>query len=334
MSPLARGAVARPVHATAPRAHRRDQLPQLERDALFLTDAGLETMLVFQDGIELPYFAAFDLLRTEAGRARLRRYYDACASMAVQQRVGLVLEAPTWRASPDWGARLGYDLDALAATNRDAIAMLVAVRDAFACADSRMVVSGNLGPRGDGYVADRHMSVGEARDYHAWQIEVFAATVADMISVFTMNYAEEAAGIALAARALQMPLAVSFTLETDGRLPSGQPLAEAIAQVDAVSSSYPAYYAINCAHPEHFAHLFATPALWHQRVRALRANASRRSHAELEASTTLDAGDPEELAGAYRRLRARLPGLCVVGGCCGTDHRHVAAIGRALALSA
>ncbi len=319
-----------PTQPPARTALYRGRLPQLARDALFLTDAGLETMLVFQDGLALPYFAAFDLLRTEAGRARLRRYYEGFASMAVQQRAGLVLEAPTWRASPEWGVKLGYDLDALAAANREAIALLLDTRDAFACAHSPMVVSGNLGPRGDGYVIDKKMSVREAYEYHAWQIGVFAGTAVDMISVFTMNYAEEAAGIALAARAVELPLAVSFTLETDGRLPSGQPLAEAIAQVDAASSAYPAYYMVNCAHPEHFAHLFAAPAPWQQRVRAVRANASRRSHAELESSTTLDAGDPEELGGQYKRLRSVLPQLSVVGGCCGTDHRHVAAIGRAL----
>jgi S-methylmethionine-dependent homocysteine/selenocysteine methylase len=328
MLPLALDA-NEPLPVARPRY--RQQLPHLERDALFLTDAGLETMLVFQDGIDLPHFAAFDLLRTDAGRTRLRRYYEGFATLAVQQRVGLVLEAPTWRASPDWGARLGYDLAALAAVNRDAIALLTTLRDAHACARSPMVVSGNLGPRGDGYVVGQQMSVAEAREYHAWQVGVFALTAADMISVFTMNYAEEAAGIALAARAAELPLAVSFTLETDGRLPSGQPLAEAIAQVDAASSDWPAYYMINCAHPDHFAQLFATAAPWQQRVRGVRANASRRSHAELEASTTLDAGDPEELGGQYRQLRSALPQLSVVGGCCGTDHRHVAAIGRALA---
>lgn len=318
------------VHATAPRANYRHRLPQLEPDAIFLTDAGLETMLVFHDGLELPHFAAFHLLRTDAGRARLRCYYEGFAAMAVQQRLGLVLEAPTWRASPDWGARLGYGRDELAAANRDAIALTVAVRDAFACTCSPMVVSGNLGPRGDGYVVDQQMSVAEASEYHAWQIGVFAATAADMVSVFTMTYAEEAAGIALAARAVELPLAVSFTLETDGRLPSGQPLAEAIAQVDAASSAYPAYYMINCAHPDHFAHLFAKPAPWHRRVRALRANASRRSHAELEASSTLDSGDPDELGSQYGQLRMVMPQLSVLGGCCGTDHRHVAAIGRAI----
>jgi S-methylmethionine-dependent homocysteine/selenocysteine methylase len=260
----------------------------------------------------------------------LRAYYDGFAAMAVQQRAGLVLEAPTWRASPDWGARLGYDRATLAQVNRLAVDLMCAVRAAHACAGSPMVVSGNLGPRGDGYLPGAMMSSAEARDYHAWQVGVFADTVVDMVSVSTMNYAEEAAGIALAARAAGVPLAVSFTLETDGRLPSGQSLAEAIAQVDAASSAYPAYYMINCAHPAHFDHLFGTPQPWHRRIHGLRANASRRSHAELESSTELDAGDPDELGGQYRRLRARLPHLSVVGGCCGTDHRRVAAIGRAL----
>jgi S-methylmethionine-dependent homocysteine/selenocysteine methylase len=174
------------------------------------------------------------------------------------------------------------------------------------------------------------MSVAEAQLYHFEQAAVFAGTDADMIGAFTMNYVEEAVGIALACKALQMPLALSFTVETDGKLPSGQALADAIERVDAESGDYPVYYMINCAHPTHFESVLDELGAKRGRVRGLRANASRRSHAELDSCTDLDAGDPAELGREYRALQGKLPALTVVGGCCGTDHRHVAAIAQAL----
>lgn len=308
----------------------RHRLPQL-RNSLFLTDGGLETTLVFHERVELPYFAAFDLLRSTQGTERLRRYFETYTRIALEHGVGIVLEAPTWRANPDWAAKLGYDAVALADANRRGIGLLLEVREQLETPTTPIVVSGNLGPRGDGYRPDARMSVAQARDYHAPQIETFAATDADMLGAFTMNYVEEAVGIALAARAARMPLALSFTLETDGKLPSGQTLVEAIERVDAESDEHPVYYMINCAHPTHFEGMLDELGAKARRVRGLRANASRRSHAELDASTDLDAGDPVELGGEYRALSRKLPALTVVGGCCGTDHRHVAAIASSLA---
>ena len=307
----------------------RHRLPQLG-DRLFMTDGGLETTLIFHDGIELPLFAAFDLLKDDAGTDRLRRYYQRYSAIAAEHGLGMVLEAPTWRASRDWGAKLGYDAAALDTANRKAIELMSEIRAEFETPDRPMVVSGNLGPRGDGYRPDAKMSIDAARDYHATQIETFAQTAADMIAVFTMNYVEEAAGVAQAARAANMPLAISFTLETDGRLPSGEALGDAIARTDDASGGHPAYYMINCAHPTHFDRMLQDAGPWAERIRGLRANASRRSHAELDESPDLDAGDPDELGGEYRALRPLLRNLAVVGGCCGTDDRHVASICAAL----
>jgi homocysteine S-methyltransferase len=307
----------------------RDRLPQL-RNTLFLTDGGLETTLVFHEKVQLPYFAAFDLLRTEAGTERLRRYFEMYARIALDRGVGIVLEAPTWRANADWAAKLGYDREALADANSTGVGLLLEVRESLETPRTPIVVSGNIGPRGDGYRADARMSVAEARRYHQAQVDTFAGTDADMIGAFTMNYVEEAVGIALACKARAMPLALSFTLETDGKLPSGESLAEAIERVDAETDEYPVYYLINCAHPSHFAGVLDELGSKVRRVRGLRANASRRSHAELDASTDLDDGNPLELGGEYRVLQRKLPALTVVGGCCGTDHRHVAAIADAL----
>jgi S-methylmethionine-dependent homocysteine/selenocysteine methylase len=307
----------------------RHQLPLLAGE-LFLTDGGIETTLVFHDGIELPYFAAFDLLKTAEGTAALRAYFERYARLARTQGLGLVLEAPTWRANRDWAAKLGYDASALAAANRRAIELLLEIRADFATPGTPIVISGNLGPRGDGYRPGETMGVSAARDYHSAQIETFAATDADLVAAFTMNYPQEAMGIALAARAAGMPVVISFTTETDGRLPSGTTLAEAIEATDEASGGHPAYYMINCAHPDHLIPALELGGAWRERVRALRANASRRSHAELDESTDLDIGNPEELGRQYAELRALLPRLTVVGGCCGTDHRHVEAIGSAM----
>jgi S-methylmethionine-dependent homocysteine/selenocysteine methylase len=307
----------------------RNRLPQLE-GPLFLTDGGLETTLIFHDGIDLPAFASFDLLKNAAGLEVLRRYYTRYVGIARSRGVGIVLESPTWRASADWGDRLGYGTDALADANRRGIGLLLEIRAALETRETPIVISGNLGPRGDGYRADARMDADTARDYHAEQIRTFARTDADMVAALTINYVEEAIGIVEAAREAAMPVAISFTLETDGRLPSGDTLARAIERTDAETGGYAAYYMINCAHPAHFEAVLRAGGAWRARIRGLRANASRRSHAELDASTQLDAGDPDELGGQYRALRALLPGLTVAGGCCGTDHRHVDAICREL----
>lgn len=303
----------------------RTHLPQLD-DRLFIADSGMETTLIFHDGIELPYFASFVLLDDDAGRARLRDYFARHIEIARAAGTGIVLETPTWRANPDWGAKLGYDAARLAAVNRAAVAQLAELREALETPATPVVISGNLGPRGDGYVVGRTMSAEAAQAYHAPQIETFAGTAADLVSVFTMTYVEEAIGVVRAAEAAGMPVAVSFTVETDGRLPSGMPLSEAIEAADDATGAYPVYYLINCAHPSHFAHVLEQGGAWRERVRGVRANASKRSHAELDEATELDPGDPDELAHDYRALRALLPKLAVVGGCCGTDHRHIGAV--------
>ena len=305
----------------------RNALPQLG-DALFVTDGGIETALIFNEGFTLPDFAAFDLFRRTGGEAALRRYYGAYVRIAAQFRAGMVLESATWRASTDWGRRLGYNAVQLADVNRKAIHLLEDIRREHR--ELSTVISGCVGPRGDGYNPTHVMSTDEAQAYHREQISVFSHTAADMVSAITMNYVEEAIGIARAAEEAGMPAAISFTLETDGRLPTGQPLQEAIEQVDGATAMYPVYYMLNCAHPEHFQRVLEKP--WARRIRGLRANASRKSHAELNESVELDTGDPAELGEQYSMLkRTLLPGLNVVGGCCGTDHRHVQRIAAACA---
>ena len=303
------------------------RLPQLD-GSLYLTDGGIETALIYNEGIDLPHFAAIDLFRRADGEAALRRYYESYIEIAARFGAGLILESATWRASAEWGARLGFSAEQLAAANRRAVGILEELRSEHR--GLRTVISGCVGPRGDGYQPTSVMTVDEARRYHWAQVSTFAGTTADMVSAITMNYVEEAIGIAQAANDNHLPIAISFTVETDGRLPTGQPLGEAIREVDATTDSYPAYYMLNCAHPEHFREVLRAP--WSARIRGLRANASRKSHAELNEASELDIGDPVELAGDYAELRARrLPRLNVMGGCCGTDHRHVEKIAAACA---
>ena len=306
-------------------ARYRHLLPQLE-DRLFLTDGGIETTLIFHEGLSLPYFAAFDLLKNEDGRELLRKYFRTHASIARQHRAGFVLESATWRASSDWGAKLGYTAETLAEANERAIALLHDLRQELEADETPMVISGCIGPRGDGYKADQRMTAREAEEYHAAQAGIFERAKADLITAITMTYSEEVIGVTRAARAVGMPVAISFTTETDGRLPSGQGLRAAIDQVDEATDRGPAYYMINCAHPSHFASALHSGAPWVKRIRGLRANASIKSHAELDESTELDVGDPRELGAQYRELRRRFKHLNVLGGCCGTDHRHVEAI--------
>ena len=310
------------------RPRYRDALPQLGR-VPFLADGGIETTLIFHDGHELPHFAAYDLLTRDGGEDALRRYFEPYVRIALDRRVGIVLETPTWRANPDWADRIGHSPEELAELNRSAVALLESLRDELETDLTPIVVSGCVGPRGDGYLVGETMSADEAAAYHAPQIGTFADTAADLVTAITMTYADEAVGVVRAAGDAGMPVVISFTVETDGRLPSGQPLREAIEEVDGRTGDAAAYFMVNCAHPSHFYDVLEPGSASTDRIRGLRANASRLSHAELDAAEELDEGDPEELAHEYVALRERLPWLTVLGGCCGTDHRHVDAMSRA-----
>jgi S-methylmethionine-dependent homocysteine/selenocysteine methylase len=293
----------------------RQQLPQLDGE-LFLTDGGLETSLIFHQGLDLPEFAAFVLLDDDEGLEALRRYYEPYLALAREGGAGFVLESPTWRANPDWAGRIGVSPEKLDALNRRAIGLMEELRDARGAGDAPVVISGCVGPQGDGYRPAETMSASSARDYHSTQIGTFAETAADMVTAVTMTYPDEAIGVTQAARDAGLPVAISFTLETDGRLPNGQALGGAIEEVDEATRRAPAYYMINCAHPTHFEAVLTKDEAWRDRIRGLRANAAEE----------LDDGDPHDLGARYAALRTALPRLNVLGGCCGTDHRHVAAI--------
>jgi S-methylmethionine-dependent homocysteine/selenocysteine methylase len=296
----------------------------------FITDGGLETTLIFHDGFELPFFAAFTLLDSDEGRAALGAYYRTYVEIGREQGIGVILDTPTWRASADWGARLGYTSADLERVQAAAVGLLREVIEQSASGDHPVLVSGALGPRGDGYDPKELSSPEAAEEYHSPQIASLAAAGADLVTALTMTHVGEAIGVVRAARQVGIPVVVSFTVETDGRLPTGQELGEAIDEVDAASDRAAAYFMVNCAHPTHFEGVLreAEGAPWLDRLVGVRANASMMSHAELDEAEELDDGDPANLAARYGALASLLPNLRVVGGCCGTDHRHVGAVAR------
>ena len=311
----------------------RNDLPQMGPKK-FIADGGIETALIFLQQIDLPLFAAFPLVATDEGIAQLKAYYRPFIDIAREHKAGFILDTPTWRCSHGWAEQLGYTVQDTQFFNEASVRLMAELRDRFETEDTPIVINGAIGPQGDGYNPASMMTADAAELYHAHQVEVFANTQADMVSAITMTYPEEAIGIARAAAKAGIPAAISFTVETDGRLPTGASLREAIEYTEAETDGSPAYYMINCAHPTHFNHVIGGDEAWMQRIYGVRANASCMSHAELDEATELDDGNPREFGQDYAELDQKLANLRVYGGCCGTDHRHIAEICQSLNLAA
>lgn len=292
-------------------------------DNLYLSDGGLETTLVFEHKLDLPYFAAFNLLRSPQMQQHLESYYRSYLEIYRKQNAGFVLETPTWRASADWAKKLGISTDELSRLNIDSVWMLRELAQQYQQDSKPIVISGNLGPRGDGYQIGEKMSVAEANRYHSQQIQWFKQADVDVITAVTINYVEEAIGIVQAAKEANLPCVIAFTVETDGLLPDGNSLQQAIATVDRETDGGPVHYMINCAHPSHYLQPVLRGGDWLQRIGGLRSNASVMSHAELDNSTELDQGELNEFVSLHKLLKGRLPNLKVLGGCCGTDCSHI-----------
>ncbi|MEJ7693851.1 homocysteine S-methyltransferase family protein [Daejeonella sp.] len=315
--------------------HSKTILPNASAN-LFLTDGGLETTLIFHEGYDLPYFAAFDLLKDEKGYNSIRDYYRRYLNIAKEFKTGFILESPTWRASSDWIEKMGYSNSAVAEVNQKAIQLLAELKEEFKDYLPSIVISGCVGPRGDGYKPGHIMTASEAREYHSTQIKVFADARVDMVAAITMNYAEEAIGIVHAANDLNLPVVISFTVETNGKLPSGPGLKEAIEKVDKSVKTPPIYYMLNCAYPTHFMEELqdGIEERWTERIKGIRANASCKSHAELDEAIELDRGNPQELGRENKRLKEKFSHLNVFGGCCGTDEEHIFEIIKQMTSSA
>lgn len=294
-------------------------------DRYFLTDGGLETWLIFHRRVALREFASFELIHSESGKQILSSYFDEYITLATQFGKGFIMDTPTWRANADWCQKLGFDLHEMEEINADAAQLMRSIR-AQRGADIPVIVNGVVGPRGDGYVADASMDARAAQSYHAGQIGALRRGGVDMITALTMTNVDESIGICRAANAVDLPVVISYTVETDGALPSGQSLGDAIAAVDQATNGGPVYFMINCAHPDHFRDAIDRKEPWIGRIGGVRANASRMSHQELDAAEVLDEGNPEEFGALNEQLTALLPRMRVMGGCCGTDLRHVGSI--------
>lgn len=306
----------------------RQELPQLSGD-LYLTDAGIETDLIFNHGIEIREFAAHTLLPDEKGREALANYLRGYLSLAREYEAGLVLDSQTWKAHMHWADDLGATEEELHEANKDAIALIAELRNEYASNTRPIVLNGVIGPRGDAYAPEADVAADESAAYHAKQMSWLADTDIDMVTALTFTQSDEAIGVVRAAKAHDLPIVISFTVETDGNLPTGQPLDEAIKSVDDATDSYAAYFMVNCAHPDHFSNVFGDEG-WARRIRGLRCNASRLSHAELDECEELDDGDPQELAEQYKSITETMPWLNVFGACCGADLRHVTKIAAAI----
>ncbi len=307
----------------------RSNLPQI-KSGIFLVYTGMETDLIFKQGVDLPGFASYPLLESDEGRAWLKSYFSNMIEIGTALDCGVILESPTWVANRDRAGEIGYSPKQLRDLNIRAIELMSEVRKNTA--DLPTLLSGNVGPSDDAYAPSDQMSSKQAEDYHAEQIATLAETEVDLISGHTIAYPAEAIGIVRAANQFDLPVIIAFTVETDGHLPTGTPLSEAIAEVDAATDGYASYFMIICAHPEHFQDVL-TGEPWMQRLKGLVVNASRCSHAELDNAEELDSGDPVELGHQLAEIRRMQPQINIVGGCCGTDMRHISQIAKAVQIS-
>jgi homocysteine S-methyltransferase len=293
---------------------------------VYLTDGGIETHLIFNMGEPLPLFSAFPLNDTVHGRSRIKDYYRDYLAVARQAELPFLFATDTWRASPDWAEKLGYGARALRRNNIAAADICVEMQEEFAAAGVASAIAGVVGPRRDAWKFDAAMTVAEAIDYHSPQIEAFALSRVEEVAAYTLTNTAEAIGIVRASAQAGLPVVISFTVETDGTLPGGKLLGQAIREVDEETVGVAAYYMINCAHPDHFARQLASGEAWTSRIGGLRANASAKSHAELDELPEIDVGDIDDFGRRHRDLLPAMANLHVIGGCCGTDHRHIQAI--------
>jgi S-methylmethionine-dependent homocysteine/selenocysteine methylase len=290
----------------------RYNLPQLSQE-LFLTDGGIEDTLILDRGIDLSHDAACDSDKDADRELALVRYFQDYASLARDYRVGLMLESPTWQANSDWGIKLGYSYRELKDINRRSISLLEKIRKDYETRKTKIVISGCVGTRKNSCHPSDLMTAIEAEEYHFPQVVTFADTEADLVTAAAMTDAEEAIGIVRAAQFMRMPVTVTFVVETDGKLPTGQTLGEAIARVDGETDQAPLYYGIHCQLTSHFTELFGCDMPWFERVRCIRA-------------AKPDNYSLEELGDRFRSLVRKHPHLNILGGCRGTDTHHVETI--------
>ncbi|WP_159590444.1 homocysteine S-methyltransferase family protein [Chelativorans xinjiangense] len=305
-------------------------LPVAGSGPVFLTEGGSETEIMYRRGFELPEFAMFPLLDIPSAVTAMRDMFRAQLDVAAEFGLGFLLSGLDYRASPDWGAKLGYSATALADANIAAIGFLREIAGDYRDQIPSLLIGGILGPRGDAYGLNRDITAESAEAYHAVQLETLKRTQVDFTCAMTFNNIPEAVGAARAAARIGVPLSVALTLDRTHRLKSGPTLGEAIAEIDAQTGlDAPDYYLVNCSHPLEY-----EPALddgaWTRRLRGVRPNASKMEKMELCKLNHLEDGHPVELATQLSNLHARYPHMDVFGGCCGTGDKHLREIAKSL----
>lgn len=296
--------------------------PATREGELFLTEGGTETEVMFKWGFELPQFAMYPLLDNPEAVRVLQDMYRRYLAVAAKHRMSMLLGGLDYRASPDWGGLLGYSAEGLADMQHRSIEFLRDVARAHGSDVPRILIGGLIGPRGDAYELNRTITADEAEEYHAVQLQTLRAAQVEFACAMTFNNVEEAIGVTRAARRIGVPLIMSLSTEGGGNLASGPSIGEAITRIDSETGGGPACYALNCSHPEEFAHTL-TDEPWVQRLRGFRPNAAKMEKIALCKLGHLEEGDPQDLGRRMGALAERFPHMDVWGGCCGTGDVHL-----------
>jgi homocysteine S-methyltransferase len=304
------------------------RFPPQENDVIYLAEGGQETEIMYRHGHDLPEFAMYPLLENPEAVADLKQMYARVLDIAAECGFAAMICGLDYRASPDWGEKLGYSRSGLAEALEASIAFLRDVAEPYQGQIDRILIGGSIGPRGDAYSLNRTITADEAEDYHGFQLEVLQRVGVDFASAMTFNNVAEAIGVSRAAARVGLPLSMGFVLDNNHRLKSGASLREAVEAVDAeAGNAKPDFYGINCSHPLEF-----EPALesgdWILRLRSLRPNASARDKMDLCKIGHLEEGDPVDLGHRMGALAKRLPHVDIFGGCCGTWDKHLCEIAR------
>ncbi len=304
--------------------------PPIGTNEVFLTEGGIETEIMYRHGFELPEFSMLPLLDNPKAVAAIRSVLSQHLDVAAEFGLSFMLTGLDYRASPDWGAKLGYSPAGLADATIAAIDLLRDIAKNYENQIPRLLIGGILGPRGDAYSLNREITEASSEDYHAVQLETLKRAKVDFTCAMTFNNIAESVGAARAAATAGMPFSISLTLDGTSKLKSGPSLAEAITEIDAkTGNEAPDFYMINCSHPLEY-----EPALeagdWTKRLRGVRPNASKMDKLALCKLGHIEDGDPVELGAQLLSLSDRYPQLDIFGGCCGTGHNHLREIAKVL----
>lgn len=270
------------------------------------------------------------LIYQESGRAALETIYRQYLAIGQRYQLPLLLSTPTWRAGRERIAAAGLAGRDL---NGDNTRFLAKLRDGSGDYARQVAICGLMSCRGDAYKPDEAMSADAAADFHAWQADALAAAGVDFLLAATLPALSEALGLARAQAATGLPYVISFVARREGTLLDGTPLSVAISTIDAAVTPRPLAYLVNCTHASIFRSALLnernSSPLVKQRVIGLLANTAALSPEELNERTDLVEEAPAVFGRSVAALRSEL-GMKILGGCCGTDQRHIECLARAL----